>query len=77
MAVQQLQLLVAQLHRQQRRLAAGKKHQQHGALQLLLADHGSGSVKCAAPKNARAILRSIPEQVGGGVCHSAQHAPAP
>lgn len=63
MAVQQLQLLVAQQHRQQRRLAAGHKHQQDGMLQQLLGDHGGGSVKCAAPKNARAVLRSIPEQV--------------
>jgi hypothetical protein len=64
LAVQQLQLLLAQQHRQQRRLAGGKKQQQqHGVVQLLLGGGGSGGVKCAAPKNARAILRSIPEQV--------------
>lgn len=66
LAVQQLQLLVAQQRRQQRRLAAGKKQQhrqQHGVLQLLLGGHGGGGVKCAVPKNARAVMGSIPEQV--------------
>lgn len=68
LAVQQLQLLVAQQRQQQRRLAASKKQQQrqqqHGVLQLLLGGHGGGGVKCAAPKNARAVMGSIPEQVG-------------
>lgn len=73
LAVQQLQLLVTQQHRQQRQLAGGKKQQQqqHGVALLLLGGHGSGGVRCDAPKNARAILRSIPEQVGqpyGGKC---------
>lgn len=67
-AVQQLHALVVQQHRQQRRLTAmqQKQKQQDGVLQVLLgaaAAGGGGSVRCAAPKNARAILRSIPEQV--------------
>jgi hypothetical protein len=70
LAVQQLQLLVAQQRRQQRRLAGGTKkqqqQQQHGVLQLLLGGHGGGGVKCAAPKNARAVMGSIPEQVSSG-----------
>lgn len=65
LAVQQLQMLVAQQHRQQRRLAAAQKGQ-HGGLQVLLGA-GGGSVQCAAPKNARALLRSIPEQVRAGL----------
>jgi hypothetical protein len=68
LAAQQLAALVTQQHRQQRRLAGGKQQQQqqHGGLQLLLGGSGGGGgVRCAAPKNARAILRSIPEQVGG------------
>lgn len=65
LAVQQLQALVAQQRRQQRRLAAAQK-QQHGGLQVLLGGGGGGSVQCAAPKNARALLRSIPEQVRTG-----------
>lgn len=77
LAVRQLQLLVSQQHKQQRRLAGkgggGKKHakqqQQGGPLQVLLlgaVGGGGGSVQCAAPKNSRAILRNIPEQVRRG-----------
>lgn len=72
LAAQQLAALVTQQHRQQRRLAGGKQQQQHGGLQLLLGgSSGSGGVRCAAPKNSRAILRSIPEQVGGKLGMSA------
>jgi hypothetical protein len=70
--VDPLAALVTQQHRQQRRLAGGKQQQQHGGLQLLLGgSSGSGGVRCAAPKNSRAILRSIPEQVGGKLGMSA------
>jgi hypothetical protein len=73
LALQQLQVLLAKRQRQQRRLAAAaaaggsqkgsSKQQQPGSstLQSLL---GGGVLKCDAPKNARAILRTIPEQVG-------------
>jgi hypothetical protein len=73
LVLQELQLLVSRQHKQQRRLAGGsKKQQQQGVLKVLLGGAGAaagGDVRCGAPKEARAILRDIPEQVGPGQHH--------